>query len=136
MTTDPAPNYISIRSDLDIIAARMAAREMARKMGFSTIDQARIATAASELARTVLINAGEGNVTIWQRRPDDRCAIELVFENLHLVEASVAALSGNHETALSGLAAVRRLMDEIEIVTNPGDDTTIVCRKWQRHAGT
>ena len=49
---------IPIKSDLDIVAARLKVREVARDMGFGTIDQARISLAASELARTLAQNIG------------------------------------------------------------------------------
>jgi len=53
-----------IRSDLDIVIARTLARDTAKNMGFGAIDQARIATAVSELARNMLIYGGGGSVTM------------------------------------------------------------------------
>lgn len=131
-----APNLISIRSDLDIIAARMAAREFARRLGFSTIDQARIATATSELARIILTDAGEGSISIWQLHPDDRCGIELVLEDNRMQGSDNASIWQNWvdpcEHVATGLTAVRRLMDELEIQNDNGTLVTVICRKWQR----
>jgi serine/threonine-protein kinase RsbT len=131
-----APNLISIRSDLDIIAARMAAREFARKLGFSTIDQARIATATSELARIILTDAGEGSISIWQLQPDSRSGIELVLEDKRTQGTDNHNIWQNWvdpcEHVATGLTAVRRLMDELEIKNDNGTSVTVTCRKWQR----
>ncbi len=130
-----APNFISIRSDLDIIAARMAARDFARRLSFSTIDQARIATATSELARMVLSNAGEGSISLWEIQLDNRCGLELVFEDQRTNPQGSSSItsewSNPYDTVVSGLTAVRRLMDEMEIKANNGSNPTITCRKWR-----
>lgn len=131
-----APHVVSIRSDADIIAARMAARDVARSMGFSAIDQARIATATSELARNILLYAGEGSVTIAQTRRDNMYGIEMIFEDQGPGIANLdLLLSDDHSTsAVSGLglAGTRRLMDEMNIQSVIGQGTTIICRRWRR----
>ncbi len=133
-----APNVISIRSDWDIIVARMAARDMARKLGFTTIDQARIATATSELARNIVTYAGEGNVTIGRVQQGNRHGIELVFaDHGPGIGTMNRALQDNLKPRSSkglGLAASRRLMDDLDITTNTdgSSGTTITCRKWLR----
>ncbi len=133
-TSIGALSVISIRSDLDIIAARMAVRDVARKIGFSTVDQARIATATSELTRNILVHANEGRVTIREVRSNNRRGIELIFEdqgpgipdvNRTLKEDSVLAGASGF-----GLAGSRRLMDQMEIDTTIGLGSTITCYKW------
>jgi serine/threonine-protein kinase RsbT len=133
-----APSVISIRSDLDIIAARMAARDIARKVGFSAIDQARIATATSELSRNILVYAQEGSVTIKQicnGGLTNQVGIELVFEDRgpgitdanHLLQNDSSAGTGGF-----GIAGSRRLMDQMDIETTVGMGTKITCHKWRR----
>ncbi len=129
-----APHLISVRSDSDIIAARMAARDMARSMGFSAIDQARIATATSELTRNILIYAGEGTVTLSQVQRDGRAGIEMVFADQGPGIADVEHLLQNGSTVGSvpgmGLAGTRRLMDDMDIESTIGEGTRVTCRKW------
>lgn len=131
-----APCVISIRSEWDIIAARMAARDAARKMGFSTIDQARIATATSELTRNIIAYAREGTVTISQIWRDGEAGIEIIFADTgpgsrdveHMLREQVEN-PRNGKRGL-GLNACRRLMDELIIDTHVDLGTTIICRKW------
>ena len=75
------PKVINIQSDLDIVAARMAARDMAKAMGFGAIDQARIATAISELARNIYLYAGEGTVTVSEVQQGIRKGLEVICED-------------------------------------------------------
>lgn len=129
-----APHLISVRSDSDIIAARMAARDMARSMGFSAIDQARIATATSELTRNILIYAGEGTVTLSQVQRDGRSGIEMVFadQGPGIAEVEQSLQNGTSAGGIPGmgLAGTRRLMDEMDIESTIGVGTRITCRKW------
>lgn len=133
-----APNVISIRSDLDVIAARMAARDLARKMGFSTVNQARIATATSELARNMLLHAGEGNVMIGRIDQEDRQGLLMVFEDHGPGITDLEFILAEPESASlipsgSGLISTRRLVDELEIASEHGVGTRVVCRKWLSH---
>lgn len=133
-----APNVVSIRSDSDIVAARMAARDVARRLGFSAIDQARIATTTSELVRNIIAYAGAGSLTIATIQRDQKNGIELIFED---TGPGIASLSQNQANGLAppagtldgiGLAGARRLMDEMTIETSPDSGTRVVCRKWRR----
>lgn len=132
-----APNVVSIRSEPDIIAARMAAaaREVARRIGFGAVDQARIATTASELARNILLYADEGCMVVQTIGDAAHHGIEMVFE-----DHGPGIIDPNHylrdtlpHTTI-GLAGARRLMDEIEIVSERGVGTRVVCRKWLQRA--
>lgn len=131
-----APNVVSVSSDLDIIAARMAARNVARSLGFSSIDQARIATATSELTRNIFVYAGEGEVVIRSIERDRRYGIEIVFIDHGPGISDVnSVLQDGYTTAGTmgmGLPGARRLMDELEIETAIGQGTTITTRKWRR----
>jgi serine/threonine-protein kinase RsbT len=131
-----APNIISIRSDMDIVAARMAARTAARKMGFHTIDQARIAATTSELTRNILTYATEGTVTIQEIHAANRHGIEIIFEDKGpgITNISQFLERNNYQRADKGfgLSGSRRLMDNMEIVTTTGVGTRIICQKWLR----
>jgi serine/threonine-protein kinase RsbT len=131
-----AHNVVTIRSDLDIVAARMAARDMARAIGFGAIDQARIATATSELARNIFVYAGEGSVTIYPVERDTHSGVEIIFNDRGPGIADVEqVLKDGFTTAGTmgmGLPGARRLMDELELTSTVGEGTTVTCRKWLR----
>ncbi|MDW8406076.1 anti-sigma regulatory factor, partial [Chloroflexus sp.] len=108
-----------IRSDLDIVIARTMARDMAKALGFGPIDQARIATAVSELARNIFLYAGTGNVTVRDIEKGSRKGIEIICEdqgpgipNIDLV------MQDGYSTSRGmgmGLPGAKRLMDEFDI---------------------
>lgn len=124
-----------IRSDLDIVIARTMARDMAKALGFGPIDQARIATAVSELARNIFLYAGTGNVIVRDIEKGSRKGIEIICEdqgpgipNIDLV------MQDGYSTSRGmgmGLPGAKRLMDEFDIKSQEGVGTTIVCRKWR-----
>jgi len=115
----------------------MAARDVARKLGFSAIDQARIATATSELSRNILLHALEGNVTIREIRLNNRHGIEIIFEDQGPGINNATGLSNHKDADTSsqsgfGLAGSYRLMDQMDVQTTIGIGTRIVCHKWRR----
>ncbi|MCG8346850.1 MAG: ATP-binding protein [Chloroflexales bacterium] len=130
-----APNVVSIRSEPDVLAARIAARDAARRTGFNAVDQARIATIASELARYILLCAHGGWVTISHIRHDQEPGIELVAEGQALDSAEPSReLIGTAVTPdwenIRLLA--HRLMDEMDIVGDNEPELKVICRKWRR----
>ncbi len=68
----------SIENELDIVAARRRAKEVAEELGFSTVDQVRIATAISELARNIVLYAKEGSIVVRALREGDRQGLEIL----------------------------------------------------------
>lgn len=124
-----------IRSDLDIVIARTLARDTAKSIGFGAIDQARIATAVSELARNIFLYAGTGSVTVREIEKHGRRGIEIVCEDQGpgIADLSLAMQDG-YTTSRGmgmGLPGAKRLMDEFTINTEVGVGTMIVCRKWR-----
>ncbi len=130
------PKVIAITSDLDIVAARMVARDMARSLGFGAIDQARIATAISELARNIYLYAGQGAVTVKEASNGLRRGLEVICEDQGPGIPDVGLVMQDGYTSSKGmgmgLPGARRLMDDFEIVSQVGVGTRIVCRKWSR----
>jgi len=126
---------VEIHSDLDIVTARVAGRELAQEMGFGVIDQARVATAISELARNVGVCAGEGVAVMGEVVGEDgRRGIEVVVEDKGPGREDVKlALRNGYSTGRGfgmGLPGTRRLMDEFEIETVVGEGTKVTVRKW------
>ncbi|HYF64128.1 MAG TPA: anti-sigma regulatory factor [Herpetosiphonaceae bacterium] len=130
------PKVINIQSDLDIVAARMAARDMAKAMGFGAIDQARIATAISELARNIYLYAGEGTVTVSEVQQGIRKGLQVICEDQGPgIDDINLVMQDGYTTSKGmgmGLPGARRLMDDFEVISIVGEGTKITCRKWKR----
>ena len=124
----------AIRSDLDIVIARTLARDIAKSLGFGAIDQARIATAVSELARNIFLYAGVGTVTIREVERAGRKGIEIVCDDQGPGIANIdVVMRDGYSTSRGmgmGLPGARRLMDEFDIRSQEGIGTTVICRKW------
>lgn len=124
-----------IRSDLDIVIARTMARDTAKALGFGAIDQARIATAVSELARNIFLYAGTGNVTVREIERSGRKGIEIVCEDegpgIPDVELVMQDGYSTSRGMGMGLPGAKRLMDEFDLRSQEGVGTTITCRKWR-----
>jgi serine/threonine-protein kinase RsbT len=135
MAPSAEERYIPVKTDLDIVSARVEGRNLARELGFGTIDQARIATAISELARNVVLYAPEGKVTVRVVASDDGGqGIEVVCEDNGPGIANVELVMQDGYSTGSGLGmglpGTKRLMDEFEIETQLGTGTRITVRKW------
>jgi len=126
---------IPVKVDLDIVLARVEGRNLAKELGFGTIDQARIATAISELARNVILYAPEGKVTVRAIVSDHgRRGIEVVCEDNGPGIADVELVMQNGYSTSSGLGmglpGTKRLMDEVELETELGVGAKVTVRKW------
>jgi serine/threonine-protein kinase RsbT len=125
-----------LRTEADIVAARMIGRQMATQLGFSPGDSTLIATAISELARNVVQYARQGEVVFAALSVGGRCGIAVTVTDegpgIHDVDA---ALQDGYSTSGRlglGLPGVRRLMDELAIDSTPGHGTTVKVKKWKR----
>jgi len=125
-----------IHSDLDIVSARVEGRDLAKALGFGTIDQARIATAISELARNIVLYAGEGTVTIRVVEQGMRKGVEVICEDHGPgIEDVSLVMRDGYSTSRGlgmGLPGAKRLVDEFEIQSQIGIGTKVVVRKWLR----
>jgi serine/threonine-protein kinase RsbT len=132
----PQPKTVLIASDMDIVIARTAARELARQIGFGAIDQVRIATTVSELTRNIFLYAGPGRVAVRAITRPGRTGIEVVCEDQGLGIANLdLVMQDGYSTSRCmgmGLPGARRLVDEFDIQSWEGVGTTIACRKGRR----
>ena len=130
------PKMAAIRSDLDIVIARTLARDTAKNMGFGAIDQARIATAVSELARNIFRYAGEGFMRWSYIEANGHGGIEMFFEdNGPGIENIDKAMEVGYTTQNGmgmGLPGTKKLMDEMSIESSPGSGTRVRIVKWLR----
>lgn len=125
---------IPIHSDLDIVSARVEGRNLAQKMGFGIIDQARIATAISELARNVILYARRGQIVLFRLEWGGRTGLEIVCEDQGPgIEDLDLVMRDGYSTTQGlgmGLPGTRRLMDEFEIRSKVGVGTTVRVCMW------
>jgi serine/threonine-protein kinase RsbT len=131
----PAEEHrVPIASDKDIVEARQLARALAEQLGFSPGDATVVATAVSELARNIVDYAAPGMVAVSPLENGRRRGLVLVASDDGPGISDVAlAMRDGYSTAGRlglGLPGVRRLMDEFEIVSEPGQGTRVTVKKW------
>ncbi|HEY3446534.1 MAG TPA: anti-sigma regulatory factor [Myxococcales bacterium] len=127
---------ISVRSFDDAVQARMLAKDMASRLGFSEPATVRIATSVSELARNIVFYAGSGLVLLQTLRPPrtPKVGLRIIasdsgpgIENLDNV------LAGRHKSTRGlglGLKGVRQLMDDFDVRTGVGKGTVVTVAKY------
>ena len=125
---------VRIASAADIVTARQRGRELAAGLGFSRSDQTVIATAISELARNILEYAKTGEIGLGVAQRGSRIGIVVIARDQGPGIPDVAkALQDGYSTGKGlglGLPGVKRLMDELEVLTEVGRGTTVTARKW------
>ena len=124
-----------IRSDEDVVGVRRAVREWSLAVGFSLVDQTKMVTAASELARNAVEYGGGGILTLEALNDGPRRGLRLVFEDQGPGIADVeAALPDGYTTGNGlglGLGGAKRLSNEFEIHSRPGEGTRVVITRWR-----
>ena len=128
------PLRVPIAADVDIVTARQEGRELAERMGCSSIESTMIATAISEIARNIMSHAGRGEIAISAVAIDGRNAIEVVASDAGPGIADLErAMQDGYSTGAGlglGLPGAGRLMDQFEVRSEVGVGTTVVMRKW------
>jgi serine/threonine-protein kinase RsbT len=119
----------------DVVRVRQAVRDAAVELGFSIVDQTKVVTAASELARNTYIYGGGGRVLLELLNSDSRHGLRLVFDDDGPGIADIEqALRDGYTTGSGlgmGLGGARRLVNEFEIESKPGGGTRIVATRWR-----
>ena len=138
MTESDDSAQLEIAGEEGIVAARQQAREAARGLGFGMVDQSRIATAVSELARNVVRYAtgGRGRVAIRTVQGHRGLGLEIVVADdgpgIPDIEEAMRAGYTSGPGLGMGLPGTNRLMDEMHIDSARGQGTIITIRKWRR----
>lgn len=131
-----ASRRIRISADVDIVAARLAARTLAAEIGFSAAEMVMIATAVSEIARNIVEYAKPGEMHIAPAVNGHERGLEIVASDHGPGIADVAqAMEDGFSTGRGlgiGLPGSRRLMDDFEIHSQLGKGTIITMKKWLR----
>jgi serine/threonine-protein kinase RsbT len=125
---------VDVNNPDDIVIARQAGHELARKLGFSLTDVTMIATAISEIARNITSYAGRGEVRVGVQYRDGRQALVVRAEDdgPGIVDIE-RALEDGYSTGRGlglGLPGARRLMDRLVVESAPGKGTVVEMWKW------
>ena len=122
-----------ITEEDDLVIARHLVRKISLEMGFGLVDQTRIITAVSELTRNALIYGG-GGVMILEIIKKTSMGLKITIKDSGPgIEDIKQALVDGYSTGAglgNGLGGSRRLMDEFEMSSQPGEGTRIVTIKW------
>lgn len=126
---------LAIASSDDVVRVRRIVRDAAVSLGFSIVDQTKLVTAASELARNTFNHGGGGRFRIEVLNSDSRHGLRLVFEDDGPGIADVEqALSDGFTTGGGlgmGLGGARRLVNDFQIESHPGEGTRITATRWR-----
>lgn len=122
----------------DVVTARQAARRWAAELRFSLVDQTKLVTAASELARNTVQHGGGGTVRLDALADGRRRGLRLVFEDEGPGIADLAlAMTDGYTTGNGlglGLSGSKRLVNEFDIVSAPGRGTRVTIVRWTEGA--
>jgi len=130
----PKDDVLALRAPEDIVAARQFARAWAVKSGFSLVDQTKIVTATSELARNALVHGGGGEMRIELLQRGPRRGLQLTFSDqgpgIRDIEMAMTdGYTSNGGMGL-GLGGSKRLMNEFSIDSKPGAGTRVTVVRW------
>lgn len=130
------PVVVEIRSPEQVSTARRLVQARAVAIGLSTLEMTKFVTAASELARNVLVHGGGGTMTLQHVERDGKPGLQLDFEDQGPGIADVPqALRDGFSTANSlglGLGGAQRLVQHFEIFSHPGAGTQVRIAQWKR----
>ena len=126
---------LPVRTEQDVVIVRQMVRKLAQEVAFGLVDQTKMVTAASELARNTIIYGG-GGVVHWDIISDGgRSGLRLKFEDQGpgIANLELAMMDGwTSGTGLGmGLSGSKRLVNEFEIDSRPGEGTRVTITRWK-----
>jgi serine/threonine-protein kinase RsbT len=126
---------VPLRSSDDVVRVRQAVRARAISAGFSLVDQTKIVTAASEVGRNTVDYGGGGTLRIEVLRDGQRRGVRLTFTDQGPGIADITlAMKDGYSTGNGlglGLSGAKRLCNEFDIKSAPGQGTTIMLGRWK-----
>jgi serine/threonine-protein kinase RsbT len=131
-----AAEELAIAADEDVVRVRQAARAQAVTAQLSLVDQTKVVTAASELARNTLIHGGGGRAVLELVSDGRRRGVRATFsdDGPGIADLHLALTDGwSSGTGLGlGLSGARRLVDAFDVQSDIGRGTTVMIVKWSR----
>jgi serine/threonine-protein kinase RsbT len=133
--TSVSSETLPLSTSEHIVVVRQAVRQRAVELGFSLVDQTKIVTAASELARNAIQHGGGGRATIESLVDGTRRGVRLIVEDegpgiADLVQAMRDGFSTAGGLGL-GLSGAKRLSNEFAVTSTPGRGTRVVIARWK-----
>jgi serine/threonine-protein kinase RsbT len=132
---EPASETWELGVEEDVVRVRQAVRRMAQALGFSIVDQTKIVTAASEIARNTVIYGGGGTCFAEVVTSDGRRGLRLTFRDDGPGIPDVAKAMSDGWTSGSGmglgLPGAKRLVNDFEIESAPGKGTRVSIVRWK-----
>ena len=126
---------IGLRSTDDIIKARQLVRDCAVFQGLSLVDQTKLVTAASELARNALIHGGGGEMRLQALNDGQRRGVKVMFVDTGPGIPDIELAMKDGYTTRGGLglglSGSKRLVNEFEIQSQPGKGTAVSIVRWK-----
>ena len=126
---------LPVRADADVVHVRQQVRSWAVELGFGLVDQTKIVTAASELARNALVYGGGGTVRFESLNDGMRKGLRLTFEDRGpgIADLELAMKDGySTGTGLGlGLSGAKRLSNEFDLRSAPGEGTRVTITRWK-----
>lgn len=125
---------VPIAAEPDVVAVRRRVREVSIKLGFTLVDQTKIVTAASELARNTIIHGGGGKMDL-ETLNGPRTGLRLTFEDRGpgIPDVDMALRDGfTTGSGLGlGLGGARRLVNDFDITSRVGEGTRVTITRWK-----
>jgi serine/threonine-protein kinase RsbT len=131
----PGDETLPVRSSYDIVVVRQVVRTWAVDLGFNLVEQTKVVTAASELARNTIDHGGGGTARLQSLRDGGRVGLRLTFEDKGpgITDLDLALKDG-YTTGGGlglGLSGARRLSSEFDIQSRPGEGTRVTITRWK-----
>jgi serine/threonine-protein kinase RsbT len=124
-----------LRTEVDIVQARHLVRKWAAELNFSLVDQTKIVTAASELARNTIVYGKGGEMVVNSLDNGIRKGLELIFSDHGPgISDLKLALQDGYTTGSGlglGLSGAKRLSNEFELFSKVGEGTKVIIRRWK-----
>ena len=126
----------AVRTDADVVQVRQAVRSWSAELRFTLVDQTKMVTAASELARNAVVYGGGGVARLESLDDGVRRGLRVTFEDQGPgIPDLELALRDGYTTGGGlgmGLGGARRLVSEMDIASTLGEGTRITVTKWKR----
>jgi serine/threonine-protein kinase RsbT len=124
-----------LNSDVDVVAARLGVRDWAREIGLSVLDLTKVVTAASELARNALVHGGGGEMCLEIVQRAGRDGLRATFSDRGRgIERIDQAMTDGYTSGSGmgiGLPGAKRLVNEFDLTTTPGEGTSVTIVRWK-----
>lgn len=131
----PQSQKIQVCNDDDIVRVRKITRDYAVKLNFKLVDQTKLVTAASELARNIVLYAGKGEVSFTILNSGLKQGLQIIFEDKGPGIPDIElAMKDGYTTSGGlglGLGGAKRLVDSFDIKSKVGEGTKVTIIKWR-----